>query len=497
MPSQAGSASAPSALGLLDQLWTELGARGVTYCHWKSNLDLPASLAGVGDLDLLVGRGHGAAFEEVLAKLGFKRVVNVGKLRYPAFVQYFALDEGTQRFVHLDVYFQIITGETLLKNYHLPIEAMLLSQERRLDGVRLPGAAAELVTLVCREMIKRGSLLERLMKRKLKPVYEDIAALLAQGGADYAPMLATWLPSVDPRLWEACLSVLQRDIIDWHEFRLARRLRRELSPYRRTGSVLGTCLKLRVLVVILWQRLVRRKGRQLASGGVVIAFIGPEATGKSTLAHAMTQWLRPSFDTTTAHLGKPSATWLSALPNFALPLLRQLAPRHKTSLRPEAREAGGEPRVTLLYALRLLLLAWDRRTLAVRLHRRAANGAIVFCDRYPTSQLGAMDSAKLRAQLGQGLSSRLINRLAAWERRLYLQIPSPYLVIKLTVPVEVAIQRNRERIKAGKESDQYVYQRHTAGVIPEFPRSSVIEVSTDQPQDQLLATLKQAIWRTL
>ena len=71
--------------------------------------------------------------------------------------------------------------------------------------------------------------------------------------------------------------------------------------------------------------------KRFATGGVVIAFVGPEATGKSTLVQATANWLGTAFDVRSAHLGKPPPTWLTLLPNSTLPLLRKLAPNHRMS----------------------------------------------------------------------------------------------------------------------------------------------------------------------
>ena len=49
-----------------------LGVRGVRYCHWKSNVRLAESLAGDGDLDILVRRSDAEPFFAALIDSGFK-----------------------------------------------------------------------------------------------------------------------------------------------------------------------------------------------------------------------------------------------------------------------------------------------------------------------------------------------------------------------------------------------------------------------------------------
>lgn len=235
--------------------------------------------------------------------------------------------------------------------------------------------------------------------------------------------------------------------------------------------------------------------KQLASGGALIAFVGPEATGKSTLVHETAGWLGGTFEVATAHLGKPPSTWLTFLPNLALPLLRQAAPQQRMSRVAGAPETPG--RVSLLYAVRSVLLAWDRRALATRVRRRAAAGGLVICDRYPSPIVGAMDSARLKPADRPGRKSRLLGLLAALENRIYRQMPPPDLVIRLTVPVEVALQRNKDRIKKGKEADEYVLRRHTMAVVPTYPTAKTIEVDSNQPRSQTIQNVRQVIWEYL
>jgi thymidylate kinase len=229
----------------------------------------------------------------------------------------------------------------------------------------------------------------------------------------------------------------------------------------------------------------------------LIAFVGPEATGKSTLVQETACWLGKVFDVSTAHLGKPPSTWLTFLPNLALPLLRKAAPQHRMSRvesDPRVQDVG---RVSLLYALRSVLLAWDRRVLAVKVRRRATQGGIVICDRYPSIMVSAMDSARLRIPADAGGWGKLLGYLARLENHIYRQIPPPDVVIRLTVPVEVAIERNKERQKKGKEADAYVLRRHTTGVVPVFPTARTIELDSHQPRSQTISSVRQIVWDML
>ena len=94
--------------------------------------------------------------------------------------------------------------------------------------------------------------------------------------------------------------------------------------------------------------------------------------------------------------------------------------------------------------------------------------------------------------------SDLYNRLARHEQRLYQQIAPPDIVLRLNVTIETAQWRNRERIKAGKESDAYVASRHRQS--REWHKSGtkfIYDIDTEQSLSETIRCVKKAIWESL
>jgi thymidylate kinase len=252
---------------------------------------------------------------------------------------------------------------------------------------------------------------------------------------------------------------------------------------------------------MLLRRLTRsKKGMRLQSGGAVIAFVGPEATGKSTLLAETKRWLGEHLVVEQIHAGKPRSTILSVIPNLGVPLLRALLPTYRSGhveQQYSAAERVEQSRKVfpLLFGIRSVLLAYDRRALLTRARAEAAKGTVVLCDRYPSMISGATDSPQLSQFNLSGNRSPLHNRLAQVEHRLYQEIPAPDLVISLTVPLEVAILRNKTRGK--EEPEDFVRRRHAASSQLVFEQAPVVRVSTDQPLDQTVSAIKQVIWEAL
>jgi len=169
---------------LVRQLIERLAMADVRYCHWKSNFGLREALAGAGDLDLLVDRKDAARFEIVLAELGFKRAIDPFRPHMPSVTHYYGLDDASGALIHLHVYYRIITGESLLKNYRFPLEELALQNCRSVEGMPVPRPEVELIIFVVRAMMKFASLPEHLIAaRGLAGLRAELQALLAGDSA--------------------------------------------------------------------------------------------------------------------------------------------------------------------------------------------------------------------------------------------------------------------------------------------------------------------------
>jgi thymidylate kinase len=248
-------------------------------------------------------------------------------------------------------------------------------------------------------------------------------------------------------------------------------------------------------------RLTRsKKGMILQSGGAVIAFVGPEATGKSTLLTASRRWLGEHFVVNQIHAGKPKSTPLTMLPNILLPLLRSALPTYRQSKiatdYASLEQSHEAPKVyPLISAIRSVFLAYDRRALLSRAFARAANGNIILCDRYPSMSTGAPDGPQLQQFEIDPKRYPIQAWLAHIEKRLYHEIPSPDMVISLYVPIEVALLRNKNRGK--EEPEDYVRFRHSLAANLEYGNSPVYKINTDQTLDTTVLEVKKNIWRNL
>jgi thymidylate kinase len=480
-----------------------LDGAGIRYCHWKSNLKIAEALRGETDLDLLVTRRDAARFQSLIASLGYKPGVGCAS---PAICHYYGLDEVSGRLIHLHVYYRIVTGGTVLKNHRLPLEEMLLARARRIDELYVPDQTAELVCFVIRKALEYASPSEALfLAREGKGVVTELA-WLSEGVSEeeVSRLLRDHLPAIPFALFMRCRQAVASGS-PLRRFLVCRRLAAHLRGYARYGWPRALLLRARSVLARVGLRMIGRRGRDvLLSGGSVIAVVGSDGAGKSTIVAGLRDWLEPCLEVRSIHAGKPPPTWITFAPRLLLPLLRRLTPSYRTT---SVEMAGHETsrsgpqavrkrRLFFLYPLRALMLAYERQRLLARTHRGAGRGSVVLCDRYPTVQAGVPEGPALSFLIGD--ANRFYSWLARVEARIYRTIPSPDVVLHLEVPVDVACHRNLTRDKpGGPKSTNYVRLRHAQSSVASFPGTPVHPVSTGSSLEETLRSAKEIVWKAL
>ncbi len=491
-----------SALLINTAFFRQLNERGVRYCHWKSNWMLADALAGKTDLDVLVHRQDATKLRAILLELGFQPAAELDTAPVPSVEHYYAIDDASCAIVHLHVYYRVISGDSLTKSYRLPLEEMLLSNVTRCGSVDVPSRGAELVVFVLRMSVKHATLPElSLLLRDWEAVEHEVDWLVTKETRDEAAdLLSVWLPSVNGDAFANALDSILMQAPLWRRVILGRRLRKQLRPFARQGRVKSWFGAWRAFADSVTHRLRgSRRRRSPTGGGAIVAFVGSEATGKSTTIEDIERWLGKHYAVERIHAGKPPSTYLTFLPNLLLPAARRLMPKKRSTAitmdRVSGRENGAaKESFPLLFGFRSVLLAYDRRALLRRAYASSSNGTVVLCDRYPSAESGAPDSAQLDYFRGGG-GGGMRQWLAELEGRLYRDISSPDLVVSLTAPLEVTLERNRARAKT--EPEEHVLARHARGSNLQFKRTQVETIDTNRPRNESMREIRRLIWQVL
>ena len=492
----------------LRRLFSRLDDVGVVFCHWKSNNQLAGALDGRGDLDLLVRATQRSEFETVLKDFGYKRGRFPAWADTPGTVHFYGLDRTSGGLIHLHVYFHLLTGGSILKNHKLPFETLALNRLEQTQPVPTPRKDVDLGMFVLRKTIEFASFAETLMLvREGEAVAEELAWLSAGDNLPKAAdLVAQEIPEVDRDFFLQCAESLRHRRSLLSCMRLGRALTERLSRFAVLGRFRAAASRAyRLAMRLVYRAMKRHQLATLASGGAFVAIVGPDATGKSTVVEETQRWLGAELWVEKAHAGRPPGTWLTVIPHTVLPWLRRAAPSYRTTsimLGPnENADAGKPPSLRgsqlWIFVVRSLMIAYERRALVRRMERKRARGAIVIFDRYPSVEPSNIDSPQLAARIHDANPNSILGYLVDLEKRAYRNMPAADLILRLTVPVDVAVMRNDNRVKAGKESESYIRMRHQDADRCLYRAPKEMKIDTSRPLDQTLREARTTIWNHL
>jgi thymidylate kinase len=485
------------ALEIVTNLCRELDANKIIYCHWKSNANLDRSASGENDLDLLISRSCVQQFSEILFRLGFKQAFDPPAMQMPGVLDYYGYDRAAQKFVHVHAHYQLIMGHDATKNYHLPIEGQYLESivQNRLFYVPVP--EFEFIVLVIRLMIKHFTWdVVFLGKGKLSTAERQELAYLEEriSQPGMSDLLKKTLPCIEESTFTKCVQSLTQKRSLRFRIQAGQELRRQLNANARRSQVSDIVLKLwRRFEGAIRRRVFRSSGRKhLASGGLMIAIIGGDGSGKTTAINGLGKWLSEEFEIKKLHMGKPPWSLVTILIRSIVKIGRIL------HLYPFVKE-GSEYTISTLtpsfpgypWLIREVCTARDRYLLYKKGRRFATNGGLVICDRFPLSAIKIMDGPQVeRVTLGIKTNG-FIKYLARLEEKYYKQILLPDLLITLRVDPEISVQRKTE------ETPDSVRSR--AGEIwnVDWSKTPAHIVDASKGKTEVLSALKALIWSYL
>jgi hypothetical protein len=353
----------------------------------------------------------------------------------------------------------------------------------------------ELVLFTLRNALKHAHLVEFLMARRdAKKTDEEIAWLRSSANFERAAELSRALfPELGQNVCQQLLNTFgAADAPMTARIGLARKTARLLRGRRRYGPFTAGMWRGYRVAAMLMNRVSGRRDLVPESGGSIVALVGPKATGKSTLSAELTRRLGTYLDVVHIHAGKPPATALTFLPRLLIPVARRLFPGERPG-EYEKQDRRSKRKYSLLYCLRMMMLAHDRYILLARALRLSAAGALVISDRYPSMATGAIDSSCFDDDALTSAGSRLKRWMMTRERALYARMPKPSFVLRLSAPMETAISRDASRNKVGGPDGAAVRRRwdmETGGVFG----SRVLAVRTDRQLQETIDHIVRAAW---
>ncbi|PXA87570.1 nucleoside triphosphate hydrolase [Nostoc sp. 3335mG] len=218
--------------------------------------------------------------------------------------------------------------------------------------------------------------------------------------------------------------------------------------------------------------------------GPLIAIVGSDGSGKSTVGQALLDWLKESGPAELCHLGKQSGNLGRALGRLPF-----VGSRVETTIDNKVKEAGEAKGPGFLASLAVYAFTLRRVRRFRRMLRLREQGVTILADRFPQlSMPAAIDGpgfGRLRSDRG------IARRLAPIELRQFEWMTShrPDLVIRLVVDLETALRRKPDHRRDNLAAKVADIPKLTFGGAP------IVDIDAGLPIEQVVEQAKAAITR--
>jgi hypothetical protein len=230
----------------------------------------------------------------------------------PGVVSYYGYDKASDTLVHVHAHFQLVLGHDATKNYRLPIERPFLDSAVQDELFKVPAPEFELIVFVIRMVLKHSTWVPCGRQGSLSLQARGVRTPASRSSQTQVCTTSCTAPAyVEATLFGDCRGTEARLFI------LGRaRAGQMLQGWLRTlaDQITDVCLK-------LWRRAVGQIGRRvhnvfkerLADGGAMVAVVGGDGAGKSTLRQSYVRGFRKTLTRSRCTLG--------SLPGPGRPLL--------------------------------------------------------------------------------------------------------------------------------------------------------------------------------
>ncbi|MEO3992069.1 nucleoside/nucleotide kinase family protein [Pseudocitrobacter cyperus] len=229
----------------------------------------------------------------------------------------------------------------------------------------------------------------------------------------------------------------------------------------------------------------------------LIAVVGCDGTGKSTLTNDLVKRLQAQWVTERRYLGLLSGEdgdKIKRLPIIGVWLERRLAAKSSKTQSMKSRSPA------LWAALIMFGFSLRRRVNLRKVRRLARSGVLVVSDRFPQAEISGFyyDGPGIGVERATG---KIKTRLARREQRLYQQMARyrPELIIRLVIDVDTAFSRKPDhdyeelRDKIGVMSKIHYNGSHIIELDARAPYSDVLEKALSAASMVALASQRQRV----
>lgn len=484
-------------------LFLDWNKNSVRYCSFKSNEHLEEGLDGKTDLDILVDKADYEVAKAVMKNNNYVQVEPVDVGAYPNVVNWFGMDYETGVLIHIHLHFEIMTGKSLYKDYCLPWKQLFLNNAF-LDKqyyVKRANTYEEYVLLCTRMIVKRNTAPNN--NNIVADIVKELNFLKVNiNKATLEKTVVEMYGEQDSGYITDCMFRIQQlsrnEFIDFYNF-----IKKKVKQYQRSNEYAALYKSYRNRTNRMVSRNLNKQldtaiplKKRFTNGGITVAFVGIDGSGKSTVISIIKKWLNVEFDVKQYYAGagdgKKTLVSSIALSTYgryrsrkkkATAIIDAGKTINKIGFRNKIKGIGS----AIAY---LSILSSNIK----HLHEAqilASKGVVCLMDRYPQNSLPFVhDGAKVKKyDTGHGI----LHSFSVREQFLLNKVKDyPFdIVFRLMVDPEVSYKRKPEESLEGLK-----YKAETLNKV-RLEAKNVMNIDANQPLDNVVLIIKRKIWNML
>jgi len=475
---------------ILSDLFFQLSQKKVRFASWKNNHELDLSLSGETDIDLLLHPSDTHIMFDLLSEYGF--VEGQAKvIHYPSVFHYYCYDSQLEKLLHIHLYTKLITGESDTKNYHFPIEATLLERvviDKRDVPVLHP--SDQLLIFLLRHYIKISCVPGLRSYIKDKVSYHDEFNAISMDVVESEGMHPSKNLVIDSLDFAKLTKIYNSNFLV--QCFVGLKIRFILNGFCRYNPAENFYQRYAQIAYRLLNKLFFKSKKNFSDEGKFVAITGLDGTGKSSTVDHLHKMFSRNFNCKVIHVGKPKPTLLTIPIRGALKILKLFV--NKNNRWGAKADLDVAKPTGIVRALMYTVLAYERYKATKRAVKLSNKGSLVIADRYPSENIGVMDSRRIIITKDSPSFTKGLSNL---ETRCYEFCGMPDLLLNLKVPIEVSLERNNNRVKEGKETDEEIRERYRINSNLTYKAYKVIEVDMDREKGECMNDICSLVWNSV
>lgn len=502
---------------IMYKLFLAFEQNNIKYLHFKSNTNLSDSFNGKGDFDVLVDRTEIIKVEELILSHNGKRHNPTTVGNYVGVDNWLVFDENTGLIHHLHLHYQLVTGKQFVKDYVLPWNDLLFSSRIKDSeyGIYITNPNVELLLLAYRSVLKAKffDYIKKIfgiyhMDHSMQKEWTDMIGKVSSSELD------SFTKKICPDYAEKMMSIVSKDTPTSRDYLwLHKTVRKLMKPHRRYSSFSATMKTLRYQFYYKFSKYWNRLTGSMAitkkislQGGLIIAFVGVDGAGKSTVSDEISIWIRKKIESKRFYMGtgEGSLPFSAKLIGRVSSVIGSLRKKTKDNTTQKIVVKTGQKNLSLLknpksyirqYLKMQKVISVQRNNYVKiqKMQRYRLNGGISVLDRWPQMEsIGQNDGPKI-VEFKNIFGYKKFLKSKIDKENKYLGIVKtikPDYIFRLNISLNTCMRRKPEH------TDSSYYKKKIEDLMSiKFEGSKIIEIDAELPYEEEILLIKRILWK--